>query len=308
MTNITRLIRDQDLLQSFKTGHVSLLIKHIIQDKELDFQIRDNYINVYYKGGNILRICSPRSFYFDKFYFYTDCRRKRKTHLLKDARYGNSDDVQILRELKEKCDNLLKKLKDGDFTTYFSQAKQIMDAWWTSLEEIGIHHEEKSIQHIVSKMNSGSNSNYIVLDVEYQVSTKSSFCYDGTVPRKKMPRFDIVAIHKTTGELYVIELKQGLKTLEGKSGIKDHMDSFEHTIGRDCSNTFLTEMKALYHQKYELGLIDTYVEIADVPPKFVFAFKGSEEECKLFEQKCLSNSYHGKILILSDFKLQDLCN
>jgi len=304
MANTKRKIQNTAFLQKLTSGDLKPMMEYIRQDEELDIQIRDNYINVYYKGGNILLI-RPRSFDFDEFYFYTDCEKKRKTYVEQDAKNGNQNEKEIIAGLKEKRRQLLDKLETVDCKSYFRDAKEVMDEWWKSLECIGRHHKEKEIQHHISKSNNGEDSDFVVLDVEYQVSKESRFCYDGSDPEKKMPRFDIIAIHGKTGRLYVIELKQGDKSTKGKSGVKDHLDSFKHTIGRDNSKAFLTEMKDLYKQKRDLGLISASVEIADVKPEFVFAFEGTELQRKELEKECQKAKYSGKILSLKDYKLQD---
>ena len=78
------------------TGELKNLLDCIVQDKELDMQIRDGYVNVYYNGGNILRI-KPRSFEFDEMY-YNDPSVMRST-------YAKKDD-NIHTQLLEKRDKL----------------------------------------------------------------------------------------------------------------------------------------------------------------------------------------------------------
>ena len=127
-------------------------------------------------------------------------------------------------------------------------------------------------------MDSNSNNTpYIVLDLEYQVSTKSEFAYDGNRD-KKMPRFDIIAINSDTGQLCVMELKKDGGALEGKSGVECHIDSFKHTIGRDSNKLFIKEMKNLYEQKRTMKLIESNVEISNVEPEFLFLFQGSNDD------------------------------
>ncbi|WP_288539912.1 hypothetical protein [uncultured Alistipes sp.] len=143
MTNLRRRIRDKNFLESLNNGYLRLLLNYIIGDEELDIQIRDNYINVYYKGGNILRIRGEKSFEFDEFYFYDDCKTERKTHLLNAAKEKDPVAIKKIKELRDRKNKLIGLIKDGNYSDYFSEAKKVMDSWWNSMEKIGIAHNEK---------------------------------------------------------------------------------------------------------------------------------------------------------------------
>ena len=262
-----RAITDNKFIESLKNGLLRNITDYVKEHNDLDLQIRDNYINIYYKGGNILRIKSPNSFEFDEFYFYLDSDKVAKKNVSKKTK----------QELKEERDVLRKFVKEGEISEYFEQAKKCMEYWWEAMEDKrGIHHNERDLQHKISRSNS-NNTPYIVLDLEYQVSTKSEFAYDGKRD-KKMPRFDIIAINSDTGRLCVMELKKDGGALEGKSGVECHIDSFEHTIGRDSNKLFIKEMQNLYKQKREMKLIESNVEISNVDPEFLFLFQGSNDD------------------------------
>ena len=64
--------------ETFEYCYENGITDYVKEHNDLDLQIRDNYINIYYKGGNILRIKSPNTFEFDEFYFYLDSRRAYK--------------------------------------------------------------------------------------------------------------------------------------------------------------------------------------------------------------------------------------
>lgn len=66
-----RGIHDESLYKSFKDGgRYENLMNLVREDEELDFEIRNNYVNIYYEGCNIAKISSAiGSVQFDKFYF-----------------------------------------------------------------------------------------------------------------------------------------------------------------------------------------------------------------------------------------------
>jgi len=282
-------------------GELKPLLDYILKDEELDLQIRDNYINVYYQGGNILKI-NPRSFGFDEFYFYTDCTKERKTDLQKKAKQGDIKAISIINNLKKSRDTLIDKLKFplnySKVTDYFHEAKEIMRIWEGTLQEqLKISHKEKQEQQQIAIANK-KDTEYVVLDLEYAVSSVSPFSYKGDLD-KKVPRFDIIAIHN--GQLVIIELKKGMDATGGTSGIEPHIKCFKGTIGRDNDGLFIEEMKDLLKQKQELGLLENSLEITNNEPKFVFAFADKENENKFteFASYCFKCGYKDELIYLN---------
>lgn len=299
-----RKISNDRLWQKLDTGELKSVMEYASDPKnQLDIQIRDNYLNVYYKGGNILEI-RQRALKFDKFYFYTD-KSKRKTHLLDSAKKGDKNAKQIINDLEEERTKMLNILiQEKDAKKYFEQAKSVMDKWFDFLEkELNIHHYEKEEQQNISMNNHFGNSDYTVLDLEYEVSTLSPFKYNGPkdIVNKVRPRFDIIAIDNKTHRLVVIELKKGMGATGGVSGIMPHIVCFKHTIGRDKEGIFLKEMKDLCNQKIELGFIDRTQFISDESPEFIFAFadKPGEDKFEEFKKACQTESYSGNIIYLT---------
>jgi len=54
----------EQFMAALQHGLLADLTKQIIADKDLDLQIRDGYLNIYYKGNSLLRLievgCSTR--------------------------------------------------------------------------------------------------------------------------------------------------------------------------------------------------------------------------------------------------------
>ena len=296
-----RKISNEKFWKNLTEGEYKEIIAFASQrENELDVQIRDNYLNIYYQGGNLLRV-HPRSLYFDEFYFHRGAKDMRKTHLIDKCKKGDKACIARWEDYKNRRKEMLDILKEKrDKATYCKEMKRIMKEWEADLHTIGISHDEKNAQQQISMNNRGA-TDYTVVDLEYAVSTTSNFKYNGD-STKKVPRFDLIAVDKS-GQLYVIELKTGLKAIDGNSGIRAHIDCFEHTIKRDSNNDFINEMDKLLEQKQKLNLIDKNVFIDKTrEPQFIFAFsdKQGENRYEDFVEACKDEGYNGKVIYLND--------
>ena len=297
-----RKISNEKFWKNLKEGEYKEIIDFASQrENELDVQIRDNYLNIYYQGGNLLRV-HPRSLYFDEFYFHRGATDIRKTHLIKSDKTEDKEQVAFYQR---KRDEMFSILRNKGMAAYSAKMKEIMKEWDADLHTIGISHDEKNAQQQIS-MNNRGGTDYAVVDLEYAVSKTSSFYYKGKL-EKKVPRFDIIAVDKT-GQLYVIELKTGLKAIDGNSGICAHIDCFEHTIGRDSNNDFINEMYELLKQKQELKLIENNACIDTTKkPQFIFAFSDEpgKNQYEDFVEACKERGYNGKVIYVgNDYQLK----
>ena len=294
-------------------GNLKGLIDEVRNDVDLVIQIRGDYFNVYYKGGNLLKVKSENSFEFDSNYY--------------KGQPGLEDKDKDIQKRKDKRKNLLKDLKKkGDWQAFIKEMKKLMDDYWEWLEnreKDKRNLDEKNTQHQLCISNT-EKSEYTIIDLEFQISTRDECQYRYIKPNKpdgryvneekKSPRFDIIAVRNKDHQLCVIELKKGTKSLYGDSGIGDHADSFEGTIGRN-HKAFIKELKGVVEDKKKLGLLDEKFYMEDDKLEFLYAYvfttddeKGKAEERNAFEkeqkaQKC--TDYRVIYLNKEDFTLRD---
>ena len=297
-----------------KDGKLGGLIEMVKKDDELVLQIREDYFNVYYKGGNMLKVSSENSFQFD--YNYFKCEIDLDTQEQRNKRIDKRRSV--LESLK----------KTRDYKTFIAEMKKLMDEYWIWLyneKHRSLH--EKDTQHALCISNTES-TDYTIIDLEFQVSTRKDCIYHyepSSIPRhpgvdvyEKSPRFDIIAVRNIDHRLCVIELKNGLDALTGKSGIGDHADSFEGSIGKNplAEFAFTKEMKKLVSDKKHLELLsdDFYID-EKLPIEFIYAYafnskdeNGKEAERKSFireQEKVCCMNYKVIYLNKGDFTLSD---
>lgn len=262
-----RGIHNKKFLYEIENGSLKPLIELVNSNEDLVLQIRDDYFNVYYQGGNVAKVTSSKSVDFDENYF--------RTHIEKSK--------ENWEEIKKKRQTTMALFKKGLFSDYIDAVKSAMKYYWDNvLEGKGV--AEKMAQHQICILNT-NQTEYTVIDLEYQVSTESIFKYRGKRKTKSgglpSPRFDIVAIRNSDHRLCVIELKKGTKALKDPSGVQEHAESFVHTIGFDkkTKNAFLSEMNDVLQMKKKLKLIDEIVFIdTTLEPEFLYAYQNNPNE------------------------------
>ena len=272
-----------------KDGKLGGLIEMVKKDDELVLQIREDYFNVYYKGGNMLKVSSENSFQFD--YNYYKCEIDLDTQEQRNKRIDKRRSV--LESLK----------KTRDYKTFIAEMKKLMDEYWIWLyneKHRSLH--EKDTQHALCISNTES-TDYTIIDLEFQVSTRKDCIYHyepSSIPRhpgvdvyEKSPRFDIIAVRNIA-------------------------DSFEGSIGKNplAELTFTNEMKKVVSDKKRFKLLSDDFHIDEkLPIEFIYAYafksedeNGKESERDSFikeqEKACCMNY---KIIYLNkgDFTLSD---
>ena len=274
-----RGIHNKKFVESLKNGNLRQMLRVINNDSDLNVQIRNDYLNIYYKGGNIAKVNSEDSVKFDKFYFYLDMKNIPTKEIKQDA--------IVVKELTTQRDLLISKFKGKKYEDYFGDANDIMDKWLKRNPK-----PERMEQHQLSIENQYNKSDYTIIDLEYQVSTESDFACTYIPKGKdkpKKPRFDIIAVNNQ-GKLCVIELKKGTGALENTSGLKEHWDCYQQSIGLN-HQPFINEMKKLLEQKQVFNLIDEQVKIEWAIPEFMFAYSYDDkmsikEQDKKFLDEC----------------------
>ena len=264
-----RGLHNAALRESFVSGDFKGLLKVVKEDDELIFQIRNNYVNIYYQGGCLAKV-KERSIQFDENFFIS-------AETKKDG--WNHD--QCLKKKKEWLEELN---KDKDYEKYVANMKEIMEKHWDWLKNRpndSRDYSEKNVQQLLCASNK-EDSDYTIIDLEFEVSKNSKYGYEktgnGRVCREnKKPRFDIIAVRNSDKQLCVIELKCGIGALRGDAGLGDHADSFEGTIKRN-PKPFVTEIKKIVQDKSDLELLSKGFSISEKAPEFMFAFVASEKE------------------------------
>ena len=215
---------------SNEEGFLWPILQRVKQDHTLMLSIRQDYVNIYYRGGNILRLKEHRNnsykAFFDKKYDKSGVMRVDLPGIIKSQDEARTW-VNSLQELK------------GIMDIYFSKHGK----------------SEREFQQLLARENNfsrnASESEYFVADIEFADSTIRA-------------RFDILALRwlvsqrKSTNNFRpaLIEMKYGDGALDGNAGVIKHLQDIDALISNDDAyKALLKTMEMQFNQLDDLGLL-----------------------------------------------------
>ncbi len=216
-----------EFIVALKDGILNPFLERVKKDKTLCLEIRENYLNIYYRGCSISKIeqnkdTNTYTYSFDEKYFKKGTIRLPNKNILEiEAAKAWVNCVPILK-------NIIDMSPKGG---------------------------EREFQQLVVRENNdgdiGNSSDYFICDIEYALG-------------KARGRFDLIAVKwRSKGEerkknknigLAFIEMKYGDGAIGGEAGIKKHIRDFTQFLTEN-SDKILDEMKNIYNTKIELGLM-----------------------------------------------------
>ena len=207
-------------------GSLFALTDAVKSDSSLCLELRGDYVNVYYRGGNLMKVTQTGNGYnvfFDENYFKAGGQTT-----LPDEREGVDAWLDVSPKLK-----------------------QAIDRW------LGEHRkDEREFQQLLLRDNNfGSiarSTDYYICDIEYQSGYGRFDLIAVHWPSKP-------AIRKQPNgrRLVFIEMKYGDGALEGSAGLHQHIrDVNSYLSDRTKVDDLKKDMVKVFNQKRDLGLID----------------------------------------------------
>ena len=251
-------------IDELKSGFLEPVLGLVLGDPTLCLEIRGNYINIYYRGGNILKLTEKVNVFDASF----------------DWKYLNEDVTRVPINLP------LKLWAKSDVMAWIEAIpflKHEMDLWF------GKHpKDEREFQQLMVRENNFGNSakstDYFICDIEYANEKR---------------RFDLIAVRwpstsadrkNNTGLGFAfIEMKYLDKAMSGEAGLPDHIEDINDFLQERANLTSLKdEMKQVFNQKRELGLINNEMPIesfSDDEPEYILALANHDPDSSILKRE-----------------------
>ena len=220
----------EEFMNDLIDGKLYPLLERIKQDHTLMLAIRKNYINIYYRGGNLLKVEG----------FGGNYRTESALN-----KYANENSKQPLP------DQICNVEDSNKWVDYFQKLKRDMDCYFSTKKE----QPEREFQQLLARENNFSTiskqSEYFVTDIEF------------TNPDKKT-RIDILTLKWPAGQRTntdalrpaLIEMKYGENALKGESGLIKHLRDIDAIITDKVRyQKLIKTMETQFNQLVKLGLL-----------------------------------------------------
>lgn len=225
----------EEFLHDLKDGMLRHLTERVRVDDTLMLALRGASINIYYRGGNLMRIAKNPGGYRATF----------------DVKYAGKNALPEQLALLEELPKSVRTESDCQiWLKSFPHLKEIMNSYLAKHPKL-----EREFQQLVAWENNRSrNANgteYFITDIEYDGGAGSG-------------RFDMVGLRwlakdKKTGKKcgpVFIEMKYGDSALDGKAGLQKHLVDLSATLRDELRSKNLNDMiESQFRQLDQLGLL-----------------------------------------------------
>jgi len=255
----------QNFIFELKSGFMTPLLDLVKLDSTLCLEIRKNYINIYYRGGSIMKIEEKQELFNASI----------------DRKYFDKDFAQ-----KPSCPGILNTSADVNaWIVAIPFLKHQMNIWFG-------HHpkNEREFQQLMLRENnrgiSAKGTDYFICDIEYANHTG---------------RFDLVAVKWASSSvcrknnrnlrLAFIEMKYLDNALTGTAGLFKHVEDINTFLSKSENlENIKEEMKLIFNQKLDLGLINNQKSIEDFcedKPEFILALINHDPESSILRNELM---------------------
>lgn len=237
---------DAEFMEDLGKGFLAPILERIKQDHTLMLAIRGGYINIYYRGGNLLKLTKAKS--------------GRRYEPFFDANYIISKNAGLQAWLKDNAGALVSEADSTRWVTKFGELKQEMDIFLTKKKK-----DEREFQQLIVRENNFSRlaneTEYFFTDIEYTSPRADAGDLDASPLAGRGFRFDMLGVewlaserkHAKAGQCrpVIVEVKYGDNALGGSAGLTKHLQDIRAFLDNsrkelvDTLNDQLTQLQKL---------------------------------------------------------------
>ncbi len=290
----------EEFIQEFESGILRPILTRLQYDDTLSLEIRNGYVNIYYRGGNLLKLTARRraaSFtaHFDGEYF------------------GDDDDYRCWLPPQRPPVTIADAADAQAWVDAFSHYKQGMDIHFLRHPKI-----EREYQQAVVRDNnrhtSGEKSDYMIVDIEYAQSPaafperKANYRFDMVGLRWPLSRSSAsrglvtpVIMEMKTGDAALASHPTGPDGRDLSPGLAKHVYDIERFLqpepGESLSGPYRLlrrELQRTFETKRRLGLPSVPKRMRDLEitgmterPEVLFVIANHQPKSRAFKNELL---------------------